>query len=96
MNELQRRNAIDMASRIVPGMAAAKLRGDREGCLALLRSYQDEVRGIGLSFTDSWACLSAAALIWLENCIQTVADSEDRSPESVLQELGLRTMRAGT
>jgi hypothetical protein len=96
MNEAQRIRATDTAIRIAPGIAAAKFRQDKEGALTLLHDYQLEMRSWGLSPADAWSCLTAALLCWLEEAVQELADISGITPDVVLQDMGLRSLKAGT
>lgn len=97
VNERQRIAATEKAIAVLPGIAAAKFRSDKEGALLLLHSYKlDVIRGMGLSETEAWSCMTAATLVWFEEAVQTAADATGRTPETVLREMGLRTAKAGT
>lgn len=95
MNEAQRVAATDRAIGVIPGMAAAKLRGDKEGALTLLRAYREETRAMGLDEADMWSCLTAASLVQLEIAVEHAADVCETTPQQMLQEMGLRALRAG-
>lgn len=97
VNESQRISATEKAMAVMPGIAAAKFRGDKEGALLLLQSYKIEViRGMGLNDAEAWSCMTAATLVWFEDAVQTAADATGGTPETVLREMGLRTAKAGT
>lgn len=95
MNESQRVAATERAIGVIPGMAAAKLRGDKEGALTLLRAYRTETRAMGLDEADMWSCLTAASLVQFELVVQQAADIADTSPEQLLMDMGLRALKAG-
>lgn len=95
MNESQRQAATARAIGAIPGMAAAKVRGDRDGALHLIAIYREETRAMGLGEADMWSCLTAAALVQLEYVIDFAADVAETTPEEMLQAMGLKAAEAG-
>ncbi len=77
------------ATRVVPGVMAARLRNDCLGAATLLRDYHQTCHAFGLSKAEAWTQLWAATLQWaLDLAVARAMDSGD-DPLAYVQQIGI-------
>lgn len=77
------------ACRAVPGLLAAKTRGDMAGARLLLQSYHQMARDLGLAECQAWTVLFSATMHWYGQTVQVLSRDTDQPVEAVLQSMGM-------
>lgn len=73
------------AMRLVPAVAAARLREAPDDAFTLYEGYVNDAKAIGVCAESAWAMLSSAGIVWVTQLIEHQAQTEDICCHAVVE-----------